>query len=138
MMLFKRRLSRNQRHCRRCSNQEVGWRIDSQQEERSVKNFLANIGLLLTAILPAQAQDAGPKVHARLVAEDSAVPPGGTITVALEENIRAGWHTYWINPGDAGAATEIKWTLPQGWSAGADPVAHAQAPAGRAADGLRL
>ena len=36
----------------------------------------------------------------------ASVPPGGTITVALEENIRAGWHTYWINPGDAGAPTE--------------------------------
>ena len=46
-------------------------------------------------------------------------PPGGTITVALEENIRAGWHTYWINPGDAGAGHEINWTLPPGWKAGA-------------------
>ena len=74
-----------------------------------------------SAATPALAQgiDELPKVHARLVAEDTAVPPGGSITVALEEDIREGWHTYWINPGDAGAASEIKWTLPQGWSAGA-------------------
>ena len=39
--------------------------------------------------------------------------------MALEEKIRAGWHTYWINPGDAGAPTEIEWTLPPGWKAGA-------------------
>jgi thiol:disulfide interchange protein DsbD len=77
--------------------------------------------VLAVATAPALAQviDNGPKVHARLVAEDLAVPPGGSITVALEENIRDGWHTYWINPGDAGAPTEIKWTLPKGWSAGA-------------------
>ena len=65
------------------------------------------------------AQEAGPKVHARLVAEDKAVAPGGTVTVALEEKIAPGWHTYWKNPGDAGAPTEIQWTLPPGWKAGA-------------------
>jgi thiol:disulfide interchange protein DsbD len=75
--------------------------------------------LLLAAALPAQAQDAGPYVQARLVAEDSVVPPGGAVTIALVEDIQAGWHTYWVNPGEAGAATEIKWTLPQGWGAGA-------------------
>jgi thiol:disulfide interchange protein DsbD len=31
----------------------------------------------------------------------------------------AGWHTYWKNGGDAGEATEIKWTLPPGITAGA-------------------
>ena len=84
-----------------------------------VRHFSAIIGLLFAAILPAAAQDSGPKVQARLVAEDSAVPNGGTVTVALVEDIRAGWHTYWLNPGDAGAPTEIKWTLPQGWRAAA-------------------
>ena len=84
-----------------------------------MRYFLASIGLLLAAALPAQAQDAGPYVQARLVSEDSAVPPGGAVTIALVEDIQAGWHTYWVNPGDAGAATEIKWTLPQGWGAGA-------------------
>ena len=84
-----------------------------------MRYFLASIGLLLAAALPAQAQDAGPYVQARLVSEDSAVPPGGAVTIALVEDIEAGWHTYWVNPGDAGAATEIKWTLPQGWGAGA-------------------
>ena len=88
-----------------------------------MKSLLAALALLVAtpALAPAFAQgiDEAPKVHARLVAEDLSVPPGGTITVALEENIRDGWHTYWINPGDAGAPTEIKWTLPQDWSAGA-------------------
>jgi thiol:disulfide interchange protein DsbD len=74
---------------------------------------------LLLLATPAFAQDDQPRVHARLVAEDSAVAPGGTITIALEEKIAPGWHTYWKNPGDAGAPTEIDWTLPPGWKAGA-------------------
>jgi len=82
-----------------------------------MKHILAIGWLLLATICPAAAQDAGPNVHVRLVAEDSAVAPGGTVAVALAQDIRPGWHTYWINPGDAGAATEIKWSLPQGWSA---------------------
>ena len=44
--------------------------------------------------------------------------PGGTLTIALEQVIRAGWHTYWINPGDVGQATSIDWALPAGWKAG--------------------
>jgi thiol:disulfide interchange protein DsbD len=84
-----------------------------------MKSLLFVLGLIAATPAFAQGIDEAPKVHARLVAEDLSVPPGGTITVALEENIRDGWHTYWINPGDAGAPTEIKWTLPQGWSAGA-------------------
>lgn len=69
-------------------------------------------------VLPAAAQiDEAPKVHTRFIPEADTVAPGGTIAVALEENIRQGWHTYWVNPGDAGAPTEIQWTLPAGWSA---------------------
>jgi thiol:disulfide interchange protein/DsbC/DsbD-like thiol-disulfide interchange protein len=74
------------------------------------------------AVAPAAAQiDSAPKVHGRLIAEESAVAPGQTVTVALEQNIRPGWHTYWRNPGEAGEPTEIAWTLPSGWHAG--PIA---------------
>ena len=82
-----------------------------------MKRLLFLLALLL-APMPALAQDGPPKVHARLVAEDKTVAPGGTVTVALEEKIAPGWHTYWKNPGDAGAPTEIQWTLPPGWKAG--------------------
>src|SRR5471032_1008827 len=75
---------------------------------------------LLLAACPAAAQNPQPKVHARLVAEDKVVAPGGSVMVALEEKIAPGWHTYWKNPGDAGAPTEIQWTLPPGWTA--DPI----------------
>ncbi|MGD0142696.1 MAG: thioredoxin family protein [Rhizomicrobium sp.] len=79
------------------------------------------IALLIAAFAtaPAVAElDRAPKVHPRLVAEQNEIAPGKTVTVALVEDIREGWHTYWINPGEAGQPTEIQWTLPAGWKAG--------------------
>jgi len=77
---------------------------------------LALVALLLAGNAAAQV-DSAPKVQARLVAETGEISPGGGVAVALEQNIRAGWHTYWRNPGEAGLPTEIKWTLPPGWKA---------------------
>jgi thiol:disulfide interchange protein len=57
-------------------------------------------------------------VKARLVSEAGAIGPGQTIWVALEFDIRDGWHTYWRNPGDSGQATSLTWTLPAGVTAG--------------------
>jgi len=57
-------------------------------------------------------------IEAQLVAQDAAAVPGATIYVALRQKIAPGWHTYWRNPGDAGAATTLAWTLPAGWTAG--------------------
>jgi thiol:disulfide interchange protein DsbD len=53
-----------------------------------------------------------------LVPQTTAAAPGGTLYVALRQVITPGWHTYWRNPGDAGQATALSWTLPPGWSAG--------------------
>src|ERR1700723_2053010 len=57
-------------------------------------------------------------VKARLVSEVNAVGPGQTFWVALELDIRDGWHTYWRNPGDSGQATKLAWQLPAGFTAG--------------------
>jgi len=57
-------------------------------------------------------------VKARLVSETSSIAPGQTVWVALEFNIRDGWHTYWRNPGDSGQATTLSWALPSGVTAG--------------------
>jgi len=57
-------------------------------------------------------------VKARLVSEVSAIAPGQSIWVALEFNIRDGWHTYWRNPGDSGQPTRLTWSLPPGFTAG--------------------
>ena len=45
-------------------------------------------------------------VKARLVSEVASVGPGQACLVALELDIRDGWHTYWRNPGDSGEADQ--------------------------------
>ena len=57
-------------------------------------------------------------VRARLLSEQNSIAPGQSIWVALELDIRDGWHTYWRNPGDSGQATQIAWSLPPGITAG--------------------
>src|SRR5258708_19152112 len=57
-------------------------------------------------------------VKARLVSEVSAVGPGQVFWVALELNIRDGWHTYWRNPCDSGEPTKLALQLPAEFTAG--------------------
>ena len=59
-----------------------------------------------------------PHVTAQLVAETAGAAPGSTLYAAVILTAEKGWHTYWRNPGDAGEATKITWTLPAGWRAG--------------------
>jgi len=44
--------------------------------------------------------------------------PGDTILAGVDLKMEPGWHTYWKNPGAAGMATQIKWQLPPGVTAG--------------------
>jgi thiol:disulfide interchange protein DsbD len=80
------------------------------------------IALLLGAPLFTGAAQAQPvqsgHIEVELVAQEAGAAPGSTIYVALRQKILPGWHTYWRNPGDAGDATRITWTLPAGWTAG--------------------
>ncbi|MED6315266.1 MAG: protein-disulfide reductase DsbD domain-containing protein, partial [Verrucomicrobiota bacterium] len=46
------------------------------------------------------------------------VKAGTTVMAGLELTMDDGWHTYWINPGEAGIATSVDWLLPKGVSAG--------------------
>ncbi len=59
-----------------------------------------------------------PHVTSELVAQTVGAAPGSTVYVAVAQSLEKGWHTYWRNPGDAGEATKIAWTLPAGWRAG--------------------
>jgi thiol:disulfide interchange protein/DsbC/DsbD-like thiol-disulfide interchange protein len=66
------------------------------------------------AALPAAARA---QVAASLVSADASIQPGTPFTVALRLDHKPHWHTYWLNPG-TGLPTEIKWSLPAGWTAG--------------------
>ena len=76
------------------------------------------IALLLGAPMArAEAVQTG-HIEVELVSQEAGAAPGSTVYVALRQKIQPGWHTYWRNPGDAGDATRIVWTLPAGWTAG--------------------
>lgn len=70
------------------------------------------------AIAAAAPRPPAPRVSIELVSETQAVPAGGTFWIGLRQRITEGWHTYWINPGDAGEPTRIDWTMPAGFTAG--------------------
>ena len=61
---------------------------------------------------------ASPKTHVRLVLSADSARPGQTIWAGLKMDMPASWHVYWRNGGDAGEPVGIKWTLPEGISAG--------------------
>ncbi len=79
--------------------------------------ILISILLLLACSTQAQVVIGG-HVDAELVAEMTGIAPGQDTWVALRLDHMENWHTYWKNPGDAGRATEITWTLPEGVTAG--------------------
>ena len=58
------------------------------------------------------------RIAAELVAMSQWAAPGSAAIVAVRQDIEPGWHTYWRNPGDSGAATTLDWTLPAGVAAG--------------------
>ncbi len=54
----------------------------------------------------------------QIVTEAGEIQPGDTLTVGLLIEPAPGFHTYWKGPGVVGVATNIEWTLPEGFKAG--------------------
>ena len=79
--------------------------------------ILAGTGVLSA---PAHAASSVGNEHtdATLALESPKAAPGATVWAMLTLTPEDGWHTYWRNPGDSGIPTTIKWTLPEGYSAG--------------------
>jgi thiol:disulfide interchange protein DsbD len=82
-----------------------------------LKAILAVVALCLAAPALAAPSSTG-HVQIELVPSASSAAPGKAIYVALRQKIAKGWHTYWRNPGDAGDAPKLAWSLPPGWRAG--------------------
>jgi thiol:disulfide interchange protein DsbD len=66
----------------------------------------------------AQKKDSSPHSDIALVSEKTAIAPGTPFWVAARLRMEPQWHSYWINPGDAGLATSLSWELPPGFKAG--------------------
>ena len=78
--------------------------------------------LLATAVLPGlaprAAEIAADHLSIELVSDARALMPGTTAWLGLRIRHEPHWHTYWINPGDAGLPTRVTWALPPGFKAG--------------------
>ncbi len=81
--------------------------------------------VLLAALSAVAAARAEPLAEARteyvdaaLYAERAGLAPGETTWFALRQNVRDGWHVFWVNPGDAGLPLELAWSLPDDFEIG--------------------
>ncbi len=87
---------------------------------RPMLRLLTLLMLLVAAPMAGAVESAAvtsPRATVTLVGEAVAVP-GQTLRLLLRQRLAPGWHTYWLNPGDAGQAPEVTLTLPAGASAG--------------------
>jgi DsbC/DsbD-like thiol-disulfide interchange protein len=58
------------------------------------------------------------KAEADWFSASSTYEPGKPVQTAIRLRIDPGWHSYWLNPGEGGMKTSVKWELPIGWTAG--------------------
>lgn len=79
---------------------------------------LLKIFLLALLAAGSNAFAAATQTRVDLLLDHEAAKPGQTIVAGVRLQMPEGWHTYWRNPGDSGKATEIKWHLPDGITAG--------------------
>lgn len=87
---------------------------------RAALTFIATLLLLpASALRAADADDFfKPKTTPTLLLDHAVAQPGTTIMAGVKLSMAQKWHTYWRNPGQNGKATEIKWKLPAGITAG--------------------
>jgi DsbC/DsbD-like thiol-disulfide interchange protein len=60
----------------------------------------------------------GEIVKAELLADTAGIRAGRSFTLGVLLRMQPEWHVYWRNPGDAGLATSVRWSLPEGFRAG--------------------
>lgn len=75
---------------------------------------------LALAVPPAHGAATVSTAHATvtLLSERPQATPGQTLWLGLRFELIPHWHVYWRNPGASGAVPVIRWTLPEGWTAG--------------------
>jgi len=88
---------------------------------KSASLLLVPCALHLAAAGGAPEEPTGTAQHltAQLVVPPAQIYPGESFTGGVYFKLEPGWHVYWSNAGDSGEPPRVKWTLPQGLSAGA-------------------
>jgi len=83
--------------------------------------YILGLFLLLAVAFSAHAAPSSADVahlHVQLVVPAASLRPGETAKAGLYFKLEPGWHVYWKNAGDAGEPPHMKWTLPDGITAG--------------------
>lgn len=90
---------------------------------RPYKNIALKLSLLLFLSLFSLTSVQGDTLYEgsdsnlRISSSTLTMNSGDSILLGLEFELNEGWHTYWINPGDAGGEASVEWKLPKGFSA---------------------
>jgi thiol:disulfide interchange protein DsbD len=58
------------------------------------------------------------KATAVWVSSSATAEAGKPLETAIRLTHDQGWHSYWMNPGEAGIPTNVEWKLPPGWKSG--------------------
>jgi len=75
----------------------------------------------LAASVSVRAQSSAADVahlHVQFVIPGQSLQPGAANHAGIYFKLEPGWHIYWQNAGDSGEPPHVKWTLPEGISAG--------------------
>jgi len=89
--------------------------VNSQvRKTRQRAKWLPVLGAVLCIPLAQAVPVKTDHTQAELLAETSSIRSGETFTLGLKLTPDPGWHTYWINPGDAGKAASLRWNAPEG------------------------
>ncbi|WP_198372692.1 protein-disulfide reductase DsbD domain-containing protein, partial [Roseomonas rosulenta] len=86
-----------------------------------MSRLLALLIALIAAAPAAQALESAavtsPRATVTILSDHDQVAPGQSFRLALRQRLAPGWHTYWVNPGDAGQPPEVTLDLPEGATA---------------------
>ena len=58
------------------------------------------------------------KATVEWISDTATCEPGKPLLTAIRMVHDPGWHSYWVNPGEAGIKTTVTWKLPAGWETG--------------------
>ncbi len=83
-----------------------------------IAKFMLGCALCATAM----AAESPGRATADWLAGSATAAPGKPLATAIRLKLDAGWHSYWINPGESGLPTAATWQLPPGWHCG--PLQH--------------
>jgi DsbC/DsbD-like thiol-disulfide interchange protein len=94
------------------------WGMNVCKEWMGARVFLRVIAAVALACISARAEEPTQGVDLALVSSVRSVSPSATFTVGLTIHHHPGFHTYWKNPGAVGYPIQMKWELPEGFTAG--------------------